>query len=42
MRLQRLTGLEQTKIVEEYEEILKKIAELEKILSSEKELKGSH
>jgi len=39
MRLQRLTGLEQTKIVEEYEEILKKIAELEKILSSEKELK---
>ena len=39
MRLQRLTGLEQNKIVEEYEEILKKIAELEKILSSEKELK---
>jgi len=39
MRLQRLTGLEQNKIVEEYQEILKKIAELEKILSSEKELK---
>jgi DNA gyrase subunit A len=39
MRLQRLTGLERTKIVEEYEEILKMIAKLEKILASEQVLK---
>jgi DNA gyrase subunit A len=39
MKLQRLTGLEQAKIVEEYEEILKAIAKLETILGSEKVLK---
>lgn len=39
MRLQRLTGLERDKIIEEYEEILKKIAELEAILASEDALK---
>lgn len=35
MRLQRLTGLEQKKILEEYENILKNIARFEEILSSE-------
>ncbi len=39
MKLQRLTGLEQAKIVEEYQEILKNIAQLEKVLGSEKVLK---
>ncbi len=39
MRLQRLTGLERDKIVEEYEEIIRKIAELEEILASEQALK---
>ncbi len=34
MRLQRLTGLERDKIVAEYKEILKRIAELKKILES--------
>lgn len=35
MRLQRLTGLERDKIVEEYEQILKLIIELKSILASE-------
>jgi DNA gyrase subunit A len=35
MRLQRLTGLERDKIVEEYEEVLKLIARLREILASE-------
>jgi DNA gyrase subunit A len=34
MKLQRLTGLERQKIIEEYEEVLKLIARLEQILSS--------
>ncbi len=36
MRLQRLTGLEQEKIIEEYEQILKDIQWFKKILSEEK------
>jgi DNA gyrase subunit A len=36
MRLQRLTGLERQKIVDEYEEVLKLIARLQEILGSEK------
>ncbi len=36
MKLQRLTGLEREKILEEYRNILKLIADLEDILSSEK------
>jgi len=40
MRLQRLTGLERDKIVNEYQEILKEISRLEKILGSEEEIKG--
>ncbi|MBW1696857.1 MAG: DNA gyrase subunit A [Deltaproteobacteria bacterium] len=36
MRLQRLTGLEQEKIAEEYKEILKNIAWFKEILSSER------
>ena len=35
MRLQRLTGLERQKIIDEYEEILKEIARLTTILASE-------
>ncbi len=35
MRLQRLTGLERDKILEEYRELLEKIAHLEKILRSD-------
>jgi DNA gyrase subunit A len=35
MRLQRLTGLERDKIIAEYEEVLKEIARLNEILSSE-------
>ncbi|MEE4358525.1 MAG: DNA gyrase subunit A [Desulfococcaceae bacterium] len=35
MRLQRLTGLEREKIIEEYEDILKNIARYEEILASE-------
>jgi DNA gyrase subunit A len=35
MRLQRLTGLERDKIIEEYHQILKLIEELKKILASE-------
>ncbi len=38
MRLQRLTGLERDKIVQEYREILLKIKDLEDILASEKRL----
>jgi DNA gyrase subunit A len=40
MRLQRLTGLEREKIIQEYEEILKLIARLKEILASEKVLEG--
>ncbi|MBM3789224.1 MAG: DNA topoisomerase 4 subunit A, partial [Acidobacteria bacterium] len=40
MRLQRLTGLERQKIVQEYEETLKLIARLREILASERVLKG--
>jgi DNA gyrase subunit A len=36
MRLQRLTGLEQEKIVEEYENLLKDIARFKEILTSER------
>src|SRR5213075_2557838 len=36
MRLQRLTGLEREKIVQEYEEVLALIAKLKEILASEK------
>ncbi len=39
MRLQRLTGLERDKIVEEYEAVIRKIAELKEILRNEKALK---
>ena len=39
MRLQRLTGLEQDKIAKEYEEVIKRIAELREILASETALK---
>lgn len=39
MRLQRLTGLERDKIIEEYEETLKLIAQLKEILASEEVLK---
>jgi DNA gyrase subunit A len=40
MRLQRLTGLERDKIIEEYQEIIQRIAQLHEILSSEQALKG--
>lgn len=40
MKLQRLTALEQNKVLEEYKDILKQIKRLEKILASEKVLKG--
>ncbi len=40
MRLQRLTGLERDKIIEEYEVLLKRIAMLKGILTSETTLKG--
>jgi DNA gyrase subunit A len=40
MRLQRLTGLEREKIVQEYQETLKLIARLKEILASEKVLEG--
>ncbi len=39
MRLQRLTALERDKILQELDEILKKIAELESILESEEKIK---
>ena len=35
MRLQRLTGLERDKIIEEYNQVLALIEELKKILGSE-------
>lgn len=38
MKLQRLTNLERTKIIEDYEKILKYIAELEEILRDEKKV----
>jgi len=40
MRLQRLTALERDKIVEEYKEVIKRIAELKEILASERRLMG--
>ena len=40
MRLQRLTGLERDKIVEEYESVLKSIAHYKEILSDEKLVLG--
>jgi len=40
MRLQRLTGLEREKIIQEYREILGKIADLEDILGSESRIKS--
>jgi DNA gyrase subunit A len=40
MQLQRLTGLERDKIIEELAEIRRKIQELEEILASEKKLKS--
>ncbi len=39
MRLQRLTGLERDKIVQEYKDILELIAELQSILASEEKVK---
>ncbi len=38
MRLQRLTGLERDKIEEEYQELVKRIAELKAILADEKKI----
>jgi len=38
MKLERLTNLERQKLVEEYEEVIKRIAELKEILSSERAL----
>jgi DNA gyrase subunit A len=38
MRLQRLTGLERDKIIQEYEEVLRYIARLKEILASETEI----
>lgn len=38
MKLQRLTGLEREKLLDELSELMKKIAEYEKILSDEKEI----
>ncbi|GBC77916.1 DNA gyrase subunit A [bacterium HR08] len=38
MKLERLTNLERQKLVQEYEEIIKRIAELKEILSSERAL----
>ena len=35
MKLQRLTGLERDKIIQEYEEVLKEIARLNEILASD-------
>lgn len=40
MRLQRLTGLERDKIVDEYEQVIRRIAELREVLASEQALKG--
>ncbi|EQC50047.1 DNA gyrase, A subunit [Bacteriovorax sp. BSW11_IV] len=40
MRLQRLTGLERDKIIADYDAIMKEIAYLESILSSEEKIKG--
>jgi len=38
MRLQRLTGLERDKIIQEYEDILRQIARLKEILASDEEI----
>jgi DNA gyrase subunit A len=40
MQLQRLTGLERQKIVDEYKEIIKRIAELQEILENESVLRN--
>ncbi len=40
MQLQKLTSLERQKLVEEYEEIIKKIAELKEILENERVLRN--
>lgn len=40
MKLQRLTGLERDKILQEYDDLVKQIKALQKILASEKVLKG--
>jgi len=40
MKLERLTNLERQKLVEEYEAIIKRIAELKEILSSERALRN--
>lgn len=40
MQLQRLTGLERQKLVDEYQEIIKKIAELKEILANEMVLRN--
>jgi DNA gyrase subunit A len=40
MRLQRLTGLERDKILQEYQDTLKEIARLKEILASEEKVKG--
>ncbi len=40
MKLERLTNLERQKLIEEYEGIIKKIAELKEILSSERTLRN--
>jgi DNA gyrase subunit A len=39
MKLERLTGLERQKLIDEYEEVIKKIAELREILGSERVLR---
>ena len=40
MRLQRLTGLERDKIIKDYNDIMKEIARLENILSSDEQITG--
>jgi DNA gyrase subunit A len=40
MKLERLTGLERQKLIAEYEEIIKKIAELKEILASDRVLRN--
>ena len=40
LQLRRLSALERQKIIDEYESIIKLIAELEEILANEKSLRG--
>jgi DNA gyrase subunit A len=40
MQLQRLTGLERQKLLDEYKEVIQRIAELQEILSNESVLRG--